>query len=1175
MTIQTNAGRAVDGGRSLRAQLILLLLIIVCGMLAIMLRTPVAASPIAPDDPEIAADPDTGMTGRRMSHASVYGDTALLAAPAARHLHGEVALLDQARNAVIADFHGDVPRGLFGHSAAMYDMNGDGILDVLIAAPRVHGGKVYMFLGPHDASNTIEHADLVLSSAMANEDFDFGWRVGPLYDVTGDGWAEIRVMSRLVDEHGRLLQTLQIFSGRTGRLVASEKYPDPPVGLDPWQQIVGDLDHDGIVSRQDIHLLIDHITRFGHPPHVASDHLPRNSDLDMNRVIDALDLTLALAQLGEASLSIARSRNGRVIQLEPRRDRPLASDGGSSSGFSCPSCPGEKCVECDVPCRSNCCGYEEGNECNEILCPDYYDCRKCKCDELSNTCCECGDCDYIFCPWNCDPCPDPPCDPPKSCSWLSLVMDFNNNDGFSIPSDDYDKEDEIDPTEPPGKIVFTNIGDSDNDGIPDYADGYGHTDVGPGGQMTAAQFTPLQLLIHHEIEPEDVEDYTLTFSYQVSDPQDVEVTEHGESPYTWREYELPTQGFFRLWTKDGTAMRSALPIDDKEEPGDFIAKGVAYPLADVPSILYVETVRPGQASGTLDMAVSLVNMKIYKGCRTELVLTSVEVRVHDLQGWEPIWDSQSETVHLNNTDLHSSRDLHRVGGAITDGSSACLLRMTPHIGELPPPLWDMTVQVAKRGAPTVYQPRVVGTLSPPSSTSPLPMPLPTPWEDVAGDEGPSTVNFGAGLAFYVPPDNYFDPDHNPGSNAVLNNEETCDIEFSFMLNGERIGATPFVLRRPPLVLVHGLYSSPETWDKSIWHGLQLDPDDEPLPSPLKTRVYPLDYASTHAMGYDDNWAWVPWTIQLVLYHYRSSIDFEEFHPTHSFRNVRYAANRADVVGHSMGGLLIRVYMSNLEIQNYAREKKNFWGNWVPYPTLHALKINVSRVPQPVAYLATPPSNEFGNDSGKWHFLRHQNYGAGDIRRFVSIGTPFNGSPLADIGREAEVARLQGEGWLARGVREFKKLGDQPGQLDYPPEFNVDHALIDLGEDSTFQRLLEQASYSPHLWKRHWHPIVGIAASIPAESWQNVWWNGIFSNVKSSTLQVFNAGQSDLVVHQDSQANSRMFAASVFGDTVHSPNTIIQQNFNNLPETESAPIAERVLELLSTYDSSHWQGDLGQ
>lgn len=84
------------------------------------------------------------------------------------------------------------------------------------------------------------------------------------------------------------------------------------------------------------------------------------------------------------------------------------------------------------------------------------------------------------------------------------------------------------------------------------------------------------------------------------------------------------------------------------------------------------------------------------------------------------------------------------------------------------------------------------------------------------------------------------------------------------------------------------------------------------------------------------------------------------------------------------------------------------------------------------------------------YLRHDNWGAGDIRRFVAIGTPFNGTPLATYGQELWDPALGAR--VTDILRDF--FPDAYEKLFPNGHFDFPGAVIDLAEGSAAQLLLE-------------------------------------------------------------------------------------------------------------------------
>ncbi len=153
-----------------------------------------------------------------------------------------------------------------------------------------------------------------------------------------------------------------------------------------------------------------------------------------------------------------------------------------------------------------------------------------------------------------------------------------------------------------------------------------------------------------------------------------------------------------------------------------------------------------------------------------------------------------------------------------------------------------------------------------------------------------------------------------------------------------------VLLRPPLVLVHGLWSRPQTWRF-------------PLVADPRFRGQPADYSETHAGYFRDNDGAVAGEIVSALI---------------GLREDGIAATQADVIGHSMGGILSRLWIQN---RNYRRVT---------------------------------------------------NFFEGDIRKLFTLDTPHSGSPLANLLVAIRETPILGS--LAAGiVRENYSI--DPGAVD--------------------------------------------------------------------------------------------------------------------------------------------------
>lgn len=167
-----------------------------------------------------------------------------------------------------------------------------------------------------------------------------------------------------------------------------------------------------------------------------------------------------------------------------------------------------------------------------------------------------------------------------------------------------------------------------------------------------------------------------------------------------------------------------------------------------------------------------------------------------------------------------------------------------------------------------------------------------------------------GFSFYQTPTFY--GDSSP--------ERQVQIQFTFTPNIGNGNTTkfslPLTLVRPPLMLIHGLWADRKGWP-DYW---SRKPSNDFV-------VYKADYASTHDASFTTNEPMV----QSFL-----------FNTIEMARAENYAVTQADVVAHSMGGILSRLYAASSQ------------------------------------------------------YKRNDNYNKGDIHRFVTLDTPHGGSSFANL-----------------------------------------------------------------------------------------------------------------------------------------------------------------------------------
>lgn len=153
---------------------------------------------------------------------------------------------------------------------------------------------------------------------------------------------------------------------------------------------------------------------------------------------------------------------------------------------------------------------------------------------------------------------------------VDLDVDSDNDNGTDDPARDFAEdfiEDKTGDTNKPGKFVVVNDDDTDNDFIPDFADGFnrdgqsGTANEQKDDTTTDEAFTPLVIELP---APTDLGTAKIKVTYSAADPANA--TRTGSSP----EYEYsPSSGTIRIWTKDGNQSRNKASVK-AETPGDFV-----------------------------------------------------------------------------------------------------------------------------------------------------------------------------------------------------------------------------------------------------------------------------------------------------------------------------------------------------------------------------------------------------------------------------------------------------------------------------------------------------------------------------------------------------------------------------------------------------------------------------
>ncbi|RLD22529.1 MAG: hypothetical protein DRI69_00895 [Bacteroidetes bacterium] len=148
-----------------------------------------------------------------------------------------------------------------------------------------------------------------------------------------------------------------------------------------------------------------------------------------------------------------------------------------------------------------------------------------------------------------------------------------------------------------------------------------------------------------------------------------------------------------------------------------------------------------------------------------------------------------------------------------------------------------------------------------------------------------------------------------------NTPSTAEITIQVMHDGqsETQDEVPVTILRPPVILVHGTYSNPDAWTRKSEEMSMKEALTE-----AGFDVFLVDYETTNGSGsflYSSSFeanSSVIWENEGGI---EEALDF--------YRNTRMTAvTQVDIIGHSMGGILPRVYASDHFNDTYKR-KENF------------------------------------------------------------------------------------------------------------------------------------------------------------------------------------------------------------------------------------------------------------
>lgn len=217
----------------------------------------------------------------------------------------------------------------------------------------------------------------------------------------------------------------------------------------------------------------------------------------------------------------------------------------------------------------------------------------------------------------------------------------------------------------------------------------------------------------------------------------------------------------------------------------------------------------------------------------------------------------------------------------------------------------------------------------------------------------SLVNTGNDVwIWYVAPDDYYESARGNDGKYLPQRAVKAEFKITYSDQSQEVVDKTIEIIRPPIMLVHGLGGSPSTWDNFVFtSNTGTQKFYNPGNNILGTIVKPVSMMGNSSFR----------TNARILLNLNQSNTFNEFVLRNSFqklleetRNNGFAANKVDYVCHSMGGSMGRSAINAF----------------------------------PEAYNTTLTGNYL-----------YKNYQKGFINKFISIETPYNGSPLAEVAKK--------------------------------------------------------------------------------------------------------------------------------------------------------------------------------
>jgi len=311
----------------------------------------------------------------------------------------------------------------------------------------------------------------------------------------------------------------------------------------------------------------------------------------------------------------------------------------------------------------------------------------------------------------------------------------------------------------------------------------------------------------------------------------------------------------------------------------------------------------------------------------------------DAQGFQPQLNSGVATLQTPITNTVAS-SFNRVG-ALTDGASLIVVQLSSN----PCSYANWTLGITDTTPGSTNGAAQLGSLWDDSYDSDNLPDLPATLADPGNTN--VTLNVNTRAIFYRPPPSW--------AFGKKSKEHNIQIELRNPSN-DVVTTQTLNLHKPPLVLMHGGLSSGAKWNnfQSVLDARNIEVD---LVEPF------VDYSTNNFSGLDVIYRVLPRAISNAV---------------QALRAQQIAATRLDIVAHSAGGLAARWYMTPVS-QRITGERID--------PTMALTTTHGDQV-LPLKFKAKAIHDDAQNE-----FRRADNFGVGDIRRLITLGTPHRGMTL--------------------------------------------------------------------------------------------------------------------------------------------------------------------------------------